>query len=290
MAKKRALITDLEENIFEETRLDDHPVESFVADHEARIIHLNIDKIKPNPDQPRKYFDQEALEGLAGSIKTRGLLQPIIVKKKKGNEFILVAGERRWRACQLAGLKKVQALVSNDNELEIAIIENVQREDLSPLEEAEGLQSLSDKFKYTHEQLAEIVSKSRTFITKSLSLNKLPDEIKAECATSHNYPKETLLQVVRQKNNAKMSALWQKIKEGELTVKETKEVVKRTKQKKKAQRSRAQLLIDASNRFIRQANALDPVEVEREDKEALADNLSLLAEQLQELLSRLSNG
>ncbi len=190
---KRARITDLKEDFFEEVGVENHPIDDFVADHQARIINLSLDQIQPNPDQPRKRFDQEALENLAASIKTRGLLQPIIVKKTKDNQFTLVAGERRWRAGQLAGLKKIQAVVSNDNELEISLIENMQREDLSPIEEAEGLQLLAQKLNYTHEQLAEIVNKSRTYITKSLSLNNLPQEIKADCATSHNYPKDVLI-------------------------------------------------------------------------------------------------
>jgi len=282
---KRARIADIKENLFDEGGLENHPVDGFIANHQDRIINLNLDQIQPNPEQPRKRFDQEALNNLADSIKTRGLLQPIIVKKISDDQFILVAGERRWRACQLAGLKKIQAVVSSDNELEIALIENMQREDLSAIEEADGLELLAQKFSYTHEQLAKIVNKSRTSITEILSLNNLPEEIKAECRTSDNYPKSVLLQVVRQNNKEEMFALWQKIKNGQFTVRETRKAAKG--KKGIAKKTPVRLLIATSTKFIKQVNKLEVENIDTDEKEALATNLALLAEQLQELIVKL---
>ena len=142
---------------------------------------LNINEIIPNKDQPRKTFDEEALQELADSIKQHGVLQPLLVRPLTTGGYQLVAGERRWRASRIAELKEVPVIIKelSDNEaMEIAIIENLQREDLNPIEEAEGLQALIDKCGYTQEQVATSVGKSRPAITNALRLLKLPEEVR----------------------------------------------------------------------------------------------------------------
>lgn len=142
---------------------------------------LPINEIIPNRDQPRKTFDEAALEELAQSIKQHGVLQPLLVRPIPSGGYQLVAGERRWRACRIAGLNKVPVVIKEltDTEtMEIAIIENLQREDLNPIEEAEGLQALIDKCGYTQEEVAVSVGKSRPAIANSLRLLRLPQEVR----------------------------------------------------------------------------------------------------------------
>ncbi|MCI5839304.1 MAG: ParB/RepB/Spo0J family partition protein [Peptoniphilaceae bacterium] len=146
------------------------------------IVFEKLENIKPRIDQPRKEFDEESLKGLSESIKKYGLLQPIVITKK-GEENIIVAGERRYRASILAGIKEVPVIVKNvtDKELDIlSLIENVQRENLSALEEANAYESLSGKYKITQEEIAKAVGKSRSYIANSLRLLKLDENSKKE--------------------------------------------------------------------------------------------------------------
>lgn len=146
------------------------------------VVELEIGQIKPNPDQPRKEFDEVRLEELALSIKEHGIVQPVIVRKV-GDGYELVAGERRWRAAQLAGLTKVPALVREFTEaerMEIALIENLQREDLNPLEEAEAYRALMDAFGLTQEALAKRLGRSRSQVANTLRLLQLPDRVQEE--------------------------------------------------------------------------------------------------------------
>ena len=143
---------------------------------------LNINEITPNKEQPRKTFDEEALQELADSIRQHGVLQPLLVRPLTTGGYQLVAGERRWRASRIAELKEVPVIIkelSDTEAMEIAIIENLQREDLNPIEEAEGLQALIDKCGYTQEEVAVSVGKSRPAITNSLRLLRLPEEVRS---------------------------------------------------------------------------------------------------------------
>ncbi|MBQ7203420.1 MAG: ParB/RepB/Spo0J family partition protein [Eubacterium sp.] len=142
---------------------------------------LPINDIIPNKDQPRKTFDEAALEELAESIRLHGVLQPLLVRPLTTGGYQLVAGERRWRASRMAELKEVPVIIKelDDTEaMQIAIIENLQREDLNPIEEAEGLQALIDKCGFTQEEAAASVGKSRPAITNSLRLLKLPEDVR----------------------------------------------------------------------------------------------------------------
>ena len=142
---------------------------------------LAVNDIIPNKEQPRKTFDEAALQELADSIKQHGVLQPLLVRPLTAGGYQLVAGERRWRASRLAELKEVPVIIkelSDTEAMEIAIIENLQREDLNPIEEAEGLQALIDKCGFTQEEVATSVGKSRPAITNALRLLRLPQEVR----------------------------------------------------------------------------------------------------------------
>ena len=134
-----------------------------------------IERIRPNKDQPRKHFVDEALKDLASSIREKGVIQPLTVRKS-GSDFEIIAGERRWRASKLAGIKNLPVVVieADDNEvLELALIENLQREDLNPIEEAEAYQKLAEEFNLTHEEISKKIGKDRSTITNQLRLLKL---------------------------------------------------------------------------------------------------------------------
>ncbi len=143
--------------------------------------HIPIELIQRGAYQPRVHFEPEALQQLADSIKAQGVIQPIVVRPLAKNKFEIIAGERRWRACQLAGLHEVPALIKDLNDqaaAAISLIENIQREDLNPLEESRALQRLIDEFEMTHLQVAEAVSRSRASVTNLLRLKDLNEDVK----------------------------------------------------------------------------------------------------------------
>jgi ParB family chromosome partitioning protein len=146
---------------------------------ESDLIELDIDLFYPTDMQPRKVFKEEKMNELAQSIKTNGIIQPIVARRD-GDRFQIIAGERRWRAAQLAGLRKIPCLVrevTDENVLEISLIENIQREDLNPIEEATAYKRLLDKLAISQEEIAKRVGKDRSSITNALRLLKLPPEI-----------------------------------------------------------------------------------------------------------------
>ena len=149
------------------------------ATDEGGVITVNLNDIEPNRDQPRKDFDEEALSELAESISEHGLIQPIVVKPETNGRYSIIAGERRWRACRMAELYQVPVIIKDADEqelMELALIENLQREDLNAVEEALGYRSLIDSFGLTQEQVAKRMGKSRTAVTNALRLLNLSEE------------------------------------------------------------------------------------------------------------------
>ena len=153
---------------------------------ESGLLRLPLEKIKVNEEQPRQYFDDEALDELANSIKEHGLLQPILVRRVSRDHYSLIAGERRWRAAQKAGLKEIPTILSQhdeDDTLLLALVENVQRENLSPVEEAEAYQRLSEDYNLTQNEIAARVGKERATVANIMRLLKLPESIRDQVAT-----------------------------------------------------------------------------------------------------------
>ena len=162
------------------TELEDMRVAQPQAKKDEAVVELELDLIEPNRRQPRKYFDETALEELAVSLKTYGMIQPIVVKKS-GDYYEIIAGERRWRAAKIAGMEKVPVVVKKWEEgeaFEAALVENLQREDLNPMEEAESYQRLQEEFGLSQEKIAEKVGKSRSAITNSLRLLQLDPRVR----------------------------------------------------------------------------------------------------------------
>lgn len=152
--------------------------DDFITDE--NLLTVDLDKLKAREDQPRKNFDDDSLEELANSIKADGVIQPIVVRKV-GDKYEIIAGERRFRASKLAGLEKVPVVVKNVTDRkarELALVENIQREDLNPIEEAISLKTLMEEYKLTQQELSDIVGKSRSYIANNLRLLNLSDYIK----------------------------------------------------------------------------------------------------------------
>ena len=215
--------------------LDNTIVEN-TQDKENSISTLKISLVDPKSDQPRKYFDKDALEELATSISENGLLQPILVREYGEGRYQIIAGERRFRACKLAGLTEIPAIIldrDNKSVAEIALIENIQREDLNPIEEAMAFKSLKEEFGMTQEELSDKIGKSRSAIANSLRLLDLPESIltmvaSKELSAGHA---RTLLGV---KDPEDMILLAQFALEQDLSVRQLEEQVKKINKKKKS--------------------------------------------------------
>ena len=163
--------------------IGDDTSEEAVLQDVRTLRHMPIELLKASPNNPRKHFAEADLEELANSIRDKGLLQPIVVRPVSGGEYEIVAGERRWRAAQRAGVHDVPVLIrelSDGEALEIALIENIQRTDLNPLEEARAYGLLLEQFSYTQQQLAESVGKSRSHIANTLRLLNLPEPVRKQ--------------------------------------------------------------------------------------------------------------
>ena len=201
-------------------------IEEAVKDNGVETIKISL--IEPKPDQPRKYFDEEALGQLSESIKQHGLLQPIIVRRVGGGFFQIVAGERRFRASKLAGMTEIPAIIIEADEMkasELAIIENVQREDLNPFEEASAYKALMETYGLTQEEVSTKVGKSRSAVANTMRLLDLPEDVldmlrSADISAGH----ARALLGLKDKESISDTAL--KILERSLTVRETEDLVK----------------------------------------------------------------
>ncbi|HVC18918.1 MAG TPA: ParB/RepB/Spo0J family partition protein [Vicinamibacterales bacterium] len=193
-------------------RHDEHYVDALAASAGAPIGRLvPIDRVDPNPGQPRQLMGD--LSELIASIGEKGIIEPLVVRQR-GDRYQIIAGERRYQAAVQAGIQEVPVIVRevDDTEvIELALVENLQRKDLTPFEEAEALHALADRCGYTHEDLARRLGKSRTSITESLSIAVMPEDVRQLCRLADISSKSLLLQIVRQADVGKMMALVEKI-------------------------------------------------------------------------------
>ena len=223
-------------------RHDEHYVEALTASAGAPVGRMvPIEQIDPNPSQPRQMMGD--LTELIASIAEKGILEPLVVRQR-GDRFEIVAGERRYQAAVQAGLQQLPVVIreADDAEvIELALVENLQRKDLTAFEEADALHGLATRCGYTHEDLARKLSKSRTSITESLSLAKMPEEVRNLCRLADISSKSLLLEIVRQSDPRKMLALVEKIASGESTTRQ--EVRKETAKPKAAQPGRPRAYI-----------------------------------------------
>lgn len=177
---------------------------------------LPIDQVEPNPDQPRTSLGD--LEDLTSSIREKGVLEPILVRAISAGRYQIISGERRYHAACLAGLDEIPAIEMDADEretLEIALIENIQRKDLTPFEEAEALTMLEKRFQHTHEGIARVIGKSRTTVTETLLLIQIPPRLRSRCVKEGIASKSVLVQIARAGDEASMEALIDRIVRGE---------------------------------------------------------------------------
>ena len=198
---KRGLPTGLQ------MRHDAHYVEELAQHRPAQVGRMiPVDKLDPNPDQPRVEFGD--LTELTASIAEKGVLEPLLVKPNRlTGRWMIIAGERRWRSAQKAGLKEVPCVemeVDEGTVAEIALIENMQRKDLTVWEEADGLLALCERYGYTHDDVARKVGKSRTTVSEALAIARIPDDVREVCRTADINAKSSLLQIVRQPDDDSM--------------------------------------------------------------------------------------
>jgi len=271
-------------------------LESLIPSPEAGALskgdEIEVGKIRPNEHQPRKIFKDEALKELSASIKEKGVLQPVIVSRVGDGTFRLIAGERRWRAATLAGLKKIPALikdVSPQDAIEIALIENIQREELNPIETADAFQSLLREYAMTQEELSQRVGKDRATIANYLRILKLPDEIKAfinSNSLSMGHAKALLVLESKQKQVAVAKDV---VKRG-LSVRETEALCKKLSQpvQKKKKKEKLPEVADLEDRLTRSLGTKVKVEYKGKGGKIEIEYYSL--EQLDGLLEIMLQG
>lgn len=200
-------------------RHDSHYVDELTRRSGRHIgMMLPLQFVEPNAEQPRTQLGN--IEELAASIREKGVLEPILVRAIGPNRYQIISGERRYRAATLAGLDEIPAIeldVDDKEQLEIALIENIQRKDLTPFEEAEGFWALQQKFGYTHEKISQVIGKSRTTITETLLINDIPDRIRAMCREAGISNKSILVQVARAGDEEAMEQVVRAFAAGELS-------------------------------------------------------------------------
>jgi ParB family chromosome partitioning protein len=250
----------------------------------GKLYNLDINRLEPDPEQPRKHFDEVALTELAESIKQHGVLQPVLFRKDESGKLYIVAGERRFRAAKEAGLNEIPAIFTKGMTAEISLIENLLRENLTAVEEAEALQAIIEKHGYKQDDLAKTLGKAPSTVSEILSLNKLPQEIRDECRQDPKCPRRVLLEIVRKKKYAKgMITLFEKYKEKGLT---SDELRKRTRSKAQGQTSKE--VMASVNGTMKKLSGVNWAEWDESDRNQLSEKLGELKRLIDEKLSTAS--
>ena len=189
----------------------------------GHLYQISVIDFRTDPDQPRKYFDPVALQELADSIKRHGIIQPVLFRPAEQGWLTIVAGERRIAAAKLASVNVIPALLVEGNADEISLVENLQRRDLTPVEEAEAVDGIMKRHSYSQEDLVAVVGKPKASISELLSLNRLPAEIKDECRKDPSVPRYILVEIAKSKQERGMLTLYRKYKEKKLSKEQLKE-------------------------------------------------------------------
>lgn len=213
-------------------RHDEHFVDALISPRGETVGHMvDLDRLVPNPDQPRKQFD--GLEELVNSVKEQGVLAPILVRALEDGRFQVVAGERRFRACLEAGLRQIPCIEMEVDErgvLEVSLVENIQRRDLSAFEEGDAISQLSETHGYTHEVIARKLGKSRSSVTEMLTIASIPEAIREECRHADIVAKSMLLEIAKCPDAATMLALLRSIRDDGLQREDVRQVKRAQKE------------------------------------------------------------
>ena len=249
----------------------------------GNLYQVPLKQLIPDPEQPRKYFDEQALTELQVSIKRHGVLQPILVREGDDGAFFIVSGERRFQAAQNAALESVPAIVTDGEPAEIAIIENLLREDLTAIEEAEAIERLRMLHDYSLHDLAKALGKADSTISEILSLNRLPTSVKDDCRNDPKAARRVLAVIARQKNPERMASLYTKYKESGLT---RGEIVKKTTPKQ----IRKQLAAGDIAAFCERLDRIIVADMTQEQKSALMVEIEKLRSVSYQKLKLLKSG
>ncbi len=261
-------------------KLEDHPAN--LNDYQdGSFYNVDIDLVMPDPNQPRKFFDPESLAELSQSIKQKGVLQPVLIRKDEEGKIYLVAGERRLRAAKKAELKKIPAILTKGNPLEIAIIENLQRDNLKPVEEAEALGRMIKEYSYTQEELAFAVGKARTTLTETLSLNKLPEQIKEECRRADIFPRRLLIEIAKQETPEAMISLFSKVKENNLNSGQVRAITRKYAERRPPE----DITLSKARDFIKHLSKINPSLINEDEKNKLVVELQQLKALIEHFLT-----
>ncbi|MDD3051410.1 MAG: ParB/RepB/Spo0J family partition protein [Candidatus Cloacimonetes bacterium] len=259
-------------------------IESFIETKtkEETILEIDIHSVKDNPYQPRKYFDDSSLQDLCDSIKENGIIQPIIITMIN-DDYTLVAGERRLRAAKMAGMTTIPAIKTTGNPLEISLIENLQRENLKPIEEAEALRKMIDDHNYSQEKLARVLGKSKATISELLSLVRLPDEIKEESRKS-DVSKRILIEIAKVDNPKEMKKLFDRVINEKLTSDDLRTIKRETEKTDKTDKSDIEKTLKKIQSTNALLNKIDIHTLEQNKKEDIRKALKILNVIVSELL------
>lgn len=275
------IASSAEKVVSDDSSLDDTPMKGSLP---PAPFSLPVDKIEPNPEQPRTHIDQDELRELADTIKSVGVLQPVVVTPKGDGIYTLVVGHRRWHAAKLAGLDEIPAVVREANDLgKLALIENLQRSDLSPLEEATALGNLREQHGYTQERLAAELGKKRTWVTESLGLLRLPDAILQELLSPENrvvVSKSTLIEISRHKTEEAMLEAWESLKRSGVTV-------AKARAQKKPRSSQLDKFTAETGRYQERVAKLLARKLETPQLRMIRDELEVLRSYIDEQLKQL---
>lgn len=247
-----------------------------------RITEIDVEKITPNPTQPRGFFDEKSLQELADSIATKGLLQPILVQEGEGEHYVVVAGERRFRAHKLLGLPTIAAIITSGDSDELALIENVQRENLTPVEEAEGIKRLMDKHGYLHEDAAKIVGKARNTVTALLKVLTLPPDILDECRASNSATKTFLIELAGMTEEAQRE-VWEAFKAGQTRTRDAVRAARGVKEGKQEQNSPFRQAMRSVKTFTRTVQSIADTPMSGDEIAALRQAKTELDEAFEKL-------
>jgi ParB family chromosome partitioning protein len=208
-----------------------------------RILDLPLATVGVRGEQPRRHFDEASLEELAQSIRAYGLLQPVLVQPAGEERYMLIAGERRLQACQKLGLERIPAILTDGDPDHVALIENLQRQDLAPLEEAEALERLRQRHAHSLDDLARVVGKSPTLLSETLSLCSLPESVKANLRKEGSrYTRSILVELARIRDPVRQAEAWETLGSGEATVRTLRSLRKRPAERTAPMRSKGLLL------------------------------------------------
>ena len=264
------------------SKTDSKILKKFLAENEKlmdrKLYDVPLDALIPDPEQPRKHFDKAAIDELKVSIEKHEVLQPVIFRQDEEGGLVLVSGERRYRASQLAQKKTIPAIyIANGNATEIALVENLIRENLTVIEEAEGLLKLQETQGYNGEQLSAVIGKGVSTISEILSLNQLPESIKNECRSSTAYSRRALVEIVKIGTLKEMESLFKEMKDGGL---KSDDIRAKTRKKK----DEDPLSVIWEKRVEKFRKSVDKLSIEKlgNGRELVGQSLCLLADTLLE--------